>query len=67
MMGNRRHSMDRGKQARNSGHDKKKMVAAAMEPAGALYNQGTTQDTASFDHKHDAMAEYVRVLLDQWP
>ena len=47
----------------NSGNDKKKTVTAAAGPAGALYKQGTTKDTANIDRTNDMMAEYVGFTL----
>ena len=59
----KKYSKDQGGRARDSGHKKKKTVTAATGPAGALYKQGTTTDTANFNQTYDTLAGYVGVLL----
>ena len=63
-MGRKYKRLQRAAQARDSGNEKKTMVAQATGPEGAMYKQGTTKDATTFDRTNEAMAEYVGVLLE---
>ena len=48
---------------RDLGKEKKKTVAAATGPVGALHKQGTVKAVANFDRTNDTIVEYVRFTL----